>query len=383
MTEIRVILISSVLPEPTSAGQITLHRHLVERAGICLEQYRCQTENDDCKSVFWRAVQRIKSTRFSRYAEDLMVFKNECWIDSISPRKSIQAGRTVVLTVAHAGGCRAALRFAQKNNLPLVTFFHDWWPDIPNVHSPFRRRLASQFLELYRRSNAALCVCEGMKSALGENPRATVLFPIPKNAPLLPPITKTQAGSKRFRVYYFGNLFEYGPMLAMALKAAGKNKKLCFEVRGANPNWPAEYRESMKANGLWKDFAPRSELDSWLAEADAFLIPMVFDAQFRRRMESSFPSKMIEFAQFGKPLVIWGPEYCSAVRWASNGDRGLCVTDPSPCVLVEAIENLAESPPQQRHYAMAASESARDEFNPDRIHAQFLAELEKALSHSS
>ncbi len=360
-----------------------MHRHLIERPGICLDQFKRQTENDGCKSVFWKVVQRIKSTRFSRYAEDLMVLENGCWIDAISPQKSIQAGRTVVLTVAHAGDCQAALRFAQKNNLPLVTFFHDWWPDIPNVHSPFRRRLASQFLELYQKSSAALCVCEGMKSALGENPRATVLFPIPKNAPLLPQITKTKAGSKRFRVYYFGNLFEYGPMLAMALKEAGKNEKLLFEVRGANPNWPEDFHDAMRNEGRWKEFARRSELDSWLAEADAFLIPMVFDPQFRRRMETSFPSKLIEFAQFGKPLVIWGPEYCSAVRWASHGDRGLCVTDPSPCVLVEAIENLAESPPQLRHYAMAAAESARDEFNSDRIHAQFLAELEKALSHSS
>ncbi len=41
-----------------------------------------------------------------------------------------------------------------------------------------------------------------------------------------------------------------------------------------------------------------------MASADAFLITIVFAPSIRRRMETSLPSKLIEFAQFGKPLII-------------------------------------------------------------------------------
>jgi hypothetical protein len=42
----------------------------------------------------------------------------------------------------------------------------------------------------------------------------------------------------------------------------------------------------MRENGRWLDFAPREEVDAWLASADAFLVPMVFDPAMRRRMDS-------------------------------------------------------------------------------------------------
>jgi hypothetical protein len=42
-------------------------------------------------------------------------------------------------------------------------------------------------------------------------------------------------------------------------------------------------------------------------------------------VETSFPSKLPEYAQFGKPIVIWGPEYCSAIHWGREGDRALCI----------------------------------------------------------
>lgn len=287
----------------------------------------------------------------------------------------------MVLTVAHGDVCMAALRFAKNHKLPLVTFFHDWWPDIPDVHNLFRRCLEKNFQRLYQGSTVALCVSEEMKLALGEHPSATVLPPIPK---------KTTRDSvlmgfapdeeKRFKIYYFGNLFEYGAMLAKALKELNGHGTIRLEVRGANPNWPQSFREDMRKKALWKDFAPRAELDGWLNEASAFLVAMVFDQPFRRRMETSFPSKLIEFAQLGKPLVIWGPEYGSAVQWARQGNRALCITDPNPAALREALESLAVLPEERLRLSAAASHAAQTDFNPDKIQAQFLKVLRNVVS---
>ena len=42
------------------------------------------------------------------------------------------------------------------------------------------------------------------------------------------------------------------------------------------------------------------------------------------QMETSFLSKLPEYAQFGKPILIWRPEYCSAIHWGREGDRAIC-----------------------------------------------------------
>ena len=112
-----------------------------------------------------------------------------------------------------------------------------------------------------------------------------------------------------------------------------------------------------------------------MVSADAFLIPMVFETEFRRRMETSFPSKLIEFAQFGKPLIIWGPEYCSAIRWGRNKNKALCLTDPNPQLLMKSILTLKECHADQKRLSNAALDAAKSEFNPKIIQNYFLKML--------
>jgi glycosyltransferase involved in cell wall biosynthesis len=169
-------------------------------------------------------------------------------------------------------------------------------------------------------------------------------------------------------------------MLGDALEATLGEPGLLLQVRGSNPQWPAKTRDRMKENGCWLEFAPRAELDAWLRSADAFLIPMVFEPAMRRRMQTSFPSKLIEFSQFGKPLVIWGPDDCSAIRWGRQNNRAICVTDPDPVAIVGAFRRLAESTSEQLYYSNATVEVARGEFNPARIQEQFVRALSRCCS---
>jgi glycosyltransferase involved in cell wall biosynthesis len=380
MADLKIIVISSVRPEPTMGGQLILHRHLIGRAGIQLEIFGNESDQLTLSSGIRRLFRRLGRTRFYRVAEDFWVLWAGRWLDSFLPRQVTQNDRTLVLTVAHGDVCMAAVHFARKRKLPLVTFFQDWWPDIPNVHAIFRKQLERDFQKLYHGSTVAFCVCGGMKTALGEHPRAPVLPDIPEQTnQSCTTVTCTARRRRFFKIFYFGNLFEYGPMLGDALKVLVDHRDIRLEVRGANPNWSADFRDGMQARGLWKDFAPRNELDTWLADADAFLIPMAFDGRLRRRMETSFPSKLIEFAQLGKPLVVWGPEYCSAVQWARKQDRALCVTDPDPDALRLALEELAASFDEQQRLAAAGRQAAQSDFEPVRIRAQFIELLREAV----
>jgi glycosyltransferase involved in cell wall biosynthesis len=97
-------------------------------------------------------------------------------------------------------------------------------------------------------------------------------------------------------------------------------------------------------------------------------------------MMTSFPSKMINAMQLGLPVVVWGPEYCSAVQWARRGNRALCVTDPDPAALRLALEALADSPSEQQRLAKSACEAAAGDFNSQRIQEKFIGILRRAFS---
>ncbi|WP_414551116.1 glycosyltransferase [Anabaena sp. CCY 0017] len=383
----KIIVISSVSPQPTSAGQVVLYRHLNQVDGWAVS---IVPNPDDSKTYKWptKFIKRLKYTRFHRWSHDLEVIDYGSNWDSVmlnyfqKPFNCQTDDKTIVLTVAHGDGCWAAQKFAQRYQLPLVSIFHDWWPDIPSVHQPLRQVLKKRFQQLYQQSNLALCVSQGMKNALGSHPNSTVLFPIP--AMLKEELTvRNQIANNEFlsplRVIYSGNLYEYGAILAQLLQVTKENPKVHVQVRGSNPNWPADFRSEMRDRGLWLDFAPREELNQWLAAADVFLVTMSFDPALRRRMETSFPSKLTEYAQFGKPLVIWGPDYCSAIHWGRKGDRALCVTDKNPLVMVSALEKLKNSPEQQKCYAQQAKITALTEFKPHIIQNQFLERIENLL----
>jgi glycosyltransferase involved in cell wall biosynthesis len=384
----KIIVISSVSPQPTGAGQMLLYRHLSQANGWDVQ---IVPNPDDNQTYRWQTklIKRLEHTRFHRWSHDLDIIDNgDNWNAIMAnyyqqPSNSTIENNTIVLTVAHGNGCWAAQRFAQKYQLPLVTIFHDWFPDLPSLHKPFHDLLEKRFQKLYQQSNLALCVSQGIKNALGSHSNSQVLYPIPallnKEITQQPQTKNDEQISSRLKVVYFGNLYEYGPILAQLLEVTKNHPQIQVQVRGARPNWPADFRSEMRDRQLWLDFAPREELNDWLASADVFLVVMSFDPALQRRMETSFPSKLPEYAQFGKPIVIWGPEYCSAIHWGRKGDRAICITDENPTVLVAALEKLKDSSPNLKYYGQKAKVASQAEFNPSIIQNQFLDHIQNIL----
>jgi len=163
-----------------------------------------------------------------------------------------------------------------------------------------------------------------MQESLGQPEKSTILYPIPDSSPLREPRLHRDKAAP-FRIGYMGNLFDYGPMLQALIEESWKHPEVKIEVRGMNPEWPSEFQKLAKDRGNWLSYVPRHELQNWLEHMDAFLVTMSFDPRLRRRMATSFPSKLTEFAIYGKPIIIWGPSYCSAVKWAKIHQVGVLV----------------------------------------------------------
>ena len=93
-----------------------------------------------------------------------------------------------------------------------------------------------------------------------------------------------------------GRLLLYGPHSPRDLKRWGLDRQNVFPQGLTNP----------------------AQLISRLRnEADFVFVPMAFDAEGADyNMRVSFPSKLVDYTAAGLPLLVWGPAYCSAVRWA-------------------------------------------------------------------
>jgi hypothetical protein len=76
-------------------------------------------------------------------------------------------------------------------------------------------------------------------------------------------------------------------------------------------------------------------------EADVLLVPMSFHPDDRANIEVAFPSKLADYTATGLPILIWGPPYCSVVRWALDiGDVAAVVQEKSEEAVVKAVQRL-------------------------------------------
>jgi hypothetical protein len=142
-------------------------------------------------------------------------------------------------------------------------------------------------------------------------------------------------------VAYAGNIWHKGNWeslrnLASALDAIG-GKLLIF-----GPTKP----EDATRNGLdrpnvtVRGFVPNL-IESLRTEAQAVFVAMTFDASERRNMEVCFPSKMTEYTAAGLPVLIHGPDYSSAVRWArENTDAAEVVVEQTQPAIEVALRRL-------------------------------------------
>jgi glycosyltransferase involved in cell wall biosynthesis len=282
----------------------------------------------------------------------------------------------VLITVAHGWWHIKARRVAKQFKLPLVSLFQDWWPDFPEIPRAFRSRVEREFRETCAASQVTICVGDDMRQELGEPQNAVVLH----DAPSLPLWRKpTRDAELPLRVAYFGNLFEYGPLIESALRTLNGSDRVRLDVFGPNPLWAPGAVDEFRSRGVYRGFIAPNQLAESLKTFQAALVVMSFAPSHRRRMTTSFPSKMIDAMQLGLPVVIWGPEYCSAVKWARRGERALCVTDANPSAVRRTLEELAASPAEQERLAKSSREAAATDFNRDRIQAQFVDALSRAI----
>jgi hypothetical protein len=287
-----------------------------------------------------------------------------------------------LLTVTHGYSWITAARFSAQHSRPFHMICHDDWARSINVISLMKSRLESFFGVLYRQAQSRLCVSPFMRDYYLDRYGAEGTLLLPCRAADCPVYSEPPPRLKQPRpcltIAFGGTICSAG--YARALRALGNIlEKFGGRLLLFGPITP----ESARRDGLDRpNIEVRGLLDSekllrcFRNEVDGLFVPMSFDPKDRENMEISFPSKLTDYTASGVPMLIYGPPYSSAVRWATqNPGVAEVVSVEDPARLTAAIEKLAHTPSYRVELATKALEAGREFFSHEKAQSTFYATL--------
>jgi glycosyltransferase involved in cell wall biosynthesis len=168
-------------------------------------------------------------------------------------------------------------------------------------------------------------------------------------------------------------------MLCSLIKKIEATNDLEIIVVGPNADWPKQLLERARANGIYLGFKPPEEAAEVLGSADALLSVMSFEKEHELFMRTSFTTKFLDYVSFGKPVILWGPEYCTPVRVAcKHGGAAVVSTDDAGAV-VSLCHQIARDTELNEKLSKQALQLHKTLFNPERLQAIFVCEIEKLV----
>lgn len=370
----RLLYVGDVPVEASYHGSALLHRLLSDYPPETLTIIETATPSDTSRRLphvnylsHPIGKQRWLNTRFHPYVST--------WFTQAGKRSAPKITKSLngfafesVLSVAHGFGWLAAAEIAETRNVPLHLIVHDDWPRVANV--AFRNRLDKRFASVYRQAQSRLCVSPAMTRSYTERygqPAETIYPSRAKTCPEYDePPSRLARNDHAFTVAFAGTINSPGYVRVLialqdTLKSVG-GRLLIF-----GPTTCVEGLNNADIRGL---LSSAELLTTLRNEADALFVPMSFDAADRANMEMAFPSKLADYTATGLPLVIYGPNYCSAVTWANEnpGVAAIAGTEPD---LHEVISNLANNPDTRVTLGQRALTVGREYFTHDRAQQIF------------
>lgn len=250
-----------------------------------------------------------------------------------------------ILTVCVGYSWRLAAALARELEIPFYLVSHDQWQvslDVPPWLKPLVERW---FRDAYRQAVARFCVSPYMARAYTERygAPATVLYPARTNgAPTFTSPPERVRVGKPSNFVFAGSVYprtaELLAQLARALAVVDCTLTIYCPLSAAELQSVGLDRPNIAARPVVRteDLVYRLRED-----ADVLVAPMSFDSRDRTNIEVAFPSKLADYTATGLPILVWGPPYCSAVRWSEEqGHVAAVVKEPSIEALLTVVRPL-------------------------------------------
>jgi hypothetical protein len=250
-----------------------------------------------------------------------------------------------ILTLHEQFGWISAVKVARILNLPLHFLLHDeWYRNLP-MSASLRPRFDQMFRTAYGLAASRFCISPYMAAAYAERfgTPGSVLYPTRSRSAAKFSSPPRPRESTTLRVAYGGNIFHRGYWVALR-ELADALAIINGELFLYGPAADDVARNGLDRNNVHTFGFVYNLIEEFRSQADVLFLPMTFEQHERPNMEISFPSKLTEYTAAGLPLLVYGPPYCSAVRWAyDNLGVAEIVSTPGLDEILAALKRLSSA----------------------------------------
>jgi glycosyltransferase involved in cell wall biosynthesis len=272
-----------------------------------------------------------------------------------------------------------ALTLGKKLNVPVAGHFMDWPTYASLGHAWVKRKFTRIFKRRYHRCHLAFGICPEMLDALGPHPNAHVYYPSGMWKDIEGNYSRNDA-SNSFVIMFAGNLGQwYGNAVVELLDALEEEKGITLKVAGKNAPWTGEREEQLVKEGIFLGFLDHEACAVELRKADALLVIMGFDEESRMIESTSFKSKMVDYLVQQKPLIIWGPEYCTAVKHARRKGFAEVVTEYDPRFVVNAAKMLKSSEKRRKELVRNGRQFFKENLDANNVFREALERTRESI----
>ncbi|MDX2110992.1 MAG: hypothetical protein SFY80_12195 [Verrucomicrobiota bacterium] len=388
---LRILYYAWTVPEPRGGACLAMYRHFIEHddfeLAVVSSAVFTHPTIPSLRIVRHPLLVRLSNTRFSRLFRQWEMLLEPCFIPSgvISFARAFRPD--AVFTIPDNTLSWSACKLATRLHLPLITNFQDWWPrgqftyQLERPYGITRSILEYRFREMYRRSALAFCTSDGMREMLGPHANAPTLYPCPAIAqPLNNGGIRAPIPGGTLRVVYAGTVINaYGRQLLRLARAIPQGSAIKLEIYGPHPDWSVEDLHEMTTRGIYCGCVSPAEIQHKLKAADICLVVMSFEQSLALMMRTSFTSKFLEYTQHGKPVVIWGPEYCQPVKVAQREQAAEVITVDEPAAVVACLQQLGDAT-RWMDSARRSRNAAEGLFSHHRIHGCLVESITQLLT---
>lgn len=372
----RLLYLGDVPVDSTLAGSALLYRLLEEYPKDSLTIFEANISQSALENrlpgVTYQTIQigsrRLLNSRLSSVYNSYLLLRAKLNLSSLHRSVKLFCPEAI-LTVAHGFSWLAAAALAQRFNLPLHLVIHDDWTSYIPVIPALKSRANHQFGRIYHQASSRLCVSPYMMASYLKRygVEGEILYPSrAKDIPKFDHPPKLTDPSQTLCFAYAGSIAtpayaESLRLLAIALESFGCNLLIYSPL---TEDQIAQFG-LRRSNVITHPVIPSQQLIYTLRKAaNVLFVPMSFEPEHRPNMEMSFPSKLTDYTAIGLPLFIWGPPYCSAVRWAQeNPDAAEVVTEKTLEALTPGLKKLIQDPEHRYYLGKAALEKGQKYFS--------------------
>lgn len=283
-----------------------------------------------------------------------------------------------IVTIGHGFGWLLAAEMAQRLGVPLHLIVHDDWPKLSGRDQIYRGFLRRRFADVYRQAHSRLCISPFMVEEYERRYGVvgSVLYPFrDESCPVFDAQPARVFDRDEMVVAYCGGCGREVMSGLKDLASVLADVKARLVVFGLFDEFKQRQLLANSQSIEFRGFVPYPAMLAGLRAADVLFAPMTFSESYRDNMTVSFPSKLADYTAMGVPLLVQGPPYCSAVRWANaNAPVAEVVDTPGAAGLATALRRLKDDANRRRQLAERAL-AVGAAFRPASAHERFDAAI--------